>query len=99
MTPQGELTRGKLPHLLLSVASLAPTSLRELMARVEARHGFQDRAMTSYRSAAGLLLKKKMLARLGGHPGPSGAALYTLTATGEAELDRLWDLEHGRSAA
>ena len=98
MKGKGELHQGKLPHMLLSVASMEATSANVLAERMDARYGLQDATPANMGAALRLLVARGYLSATG-KGGRGSPYQYTLTPAGEAELDRLWDLEHGRSAA
>ncbi len=96
------LLPGKLPHLLLSVATLAPSTTTDLVKRVEARHGKQKVATFTIHAALQRLTKAGFLEYVGIAPGPGGPKQYVLTRKGEKELDLQWfereENEAGRAA-
>lgn len=84
------LLPGRLPHLLLSAATLDPSTQADLVKRVEARHGKQDVSKFTIHAAIQRLTKAGFLRHVGTAPGAGGPKLYELTREGEEELDLQW---------
>ena len=103
MSNRGNLLVGGASHRVLSVASLTPRTIAELLELAHHRYGVDASGDAGNRNHAHRLARMGLLEVTGTRHNPFSAgrpaALYVITPKGEDELTRLWKLEHGRTAA